>query len=285
MLAAAQAAGKSETLKQYAADYPLDPRKVPARTTSRRACARPSARCAWAAHAPHDDHPVGFGLLRLRADLHQHFYGARRSVGYVPFNSESLVTGKLFEDIRDAVHAQADPATSTTPSSSSTCACPPPAACRCNCCRRRQRRAHHRHRRAGLRRAHPRRSQGRAGRCDAAYARSEAEAGPVAAPRGGVSDKPTVTLLGEMFPADPVGIGAARTHGPGRRAGGAHARMARAVCRAGLRGGGRDPPLLHRQRARVPAAGRVSWARRRWATTAPKPGCRPSARPAACRRR
>jgi hypothetical protein len=33
-----------------------------------------------------------------------HFYGARRSVGYVPFNSESLVTGKLFEDIREAVH-------------------------------------------------------------------------------------------------------------------------------------------------------------------------------------
>jgi chlorophyllide a reductase subunit Y len=27
----------------------------------------------------------------------------------VPFNSESLVTGKLFEDIREAVHAQADP--------------------------------------------------------------------------------------------------------------------------------------------------------------------------------
>jgi 3,8-divinyl chlorophyllide a/chlorophyllide a reductase subunit Y len=38
-----------------------------------------------------------------------HFYGARRSVGYVPFNSESLVTGKLFEDIRDAVHELADP--------------------------------------------------------------------------------------------------------------------------------------------------------------------------------
>ena len=28
-----------------------------------------------------------------------HFYGARRSVGYVPFDSETLVTGKLFEDI------------------------------------------------------------------------------------------------------------------------------------------------------------------------------------------
>jgi chlorophyllide a reductase subunit Y len=39
------------------------------------------------------------------------------------------------------------------------------------------------------------------------YARAEAEAGPVAAPRTGRGDKPTVTLLGEMFPADPVGIG------------------------------------------------------------------------------
>ena len=29
----------------------------------------------------------------------------------------------------------------------------------------------------------------------------------MAAPRTGLSDKPTVTLLGEMFPADPVGIG------------------------------------------------------------------------------
>jgi hypothetical protein len=39
-----------------------------------------------------------------------HFYGARRSVGYVPFNSESLVTGKLYEDIREAVRQVADPA-------------------------------------------------------------------------------------------------------------------------------------------------------------------------------
>jgi 3,8-divinyl chlorophyllide a/chlorophyllide a reductase subunit Y len=30
-----------------------------------------------------------------------HFYGARRTVGYVPFDSETLVTGKLFEDIRE----------------------------------------------------------------------------------------------------------------------------------------------------------------------------------------
>jgi chlorophyllide a reductase subunit Y len=39
------------------------------------------------------------------------------------------------------------------------------------------------------------------------YARGEAESGPVSAPRNGVSDKPTITLLGEMFPVDPVGIG------------------------------------------------------------------------------
>ena len=39
------------------------------------------------------------------------------------------------------------------------------------------------------------------------YARTEAEQGPVLAPRGGVSDRPTVTLLGEMFPADPIVIG------------------------------------------------------------------------------
>jgi chlorophyllide a reductase subunit Y len=40
------------------------------------------------------------------------------------------------------------------------------------------------------------------------YARSEAEAGPVQRPRGGISARPTVTLLGEMFPADPMIIGA-----------------------------------------------------------------------------
>jgi chlorophyllide a reductase subunit Y len=38
------------------------------------------------------------------------------------------------------------------------------------------------------------------------YARKEVMAGPVAAPAVR-PDKPTITLLGEMFPADPVGIG------------------------------------------------------------------------------
>ncbi|MEL7345746.1 MAG: chlorophyllide a reductase subunit Y, partial [Pseudomonadota bacterium] len=39
------------------------------------------------------------------------------------------------------------------------------------------------------------------------YARKEIEAGPVQAPAAGPSDRPTVTLLGEMFPADPMMIG------------------------------------------------------------------------------
>ena len=40
------------------------------------------------------------------------------------------------------------------------------------------------------------------------FARNEAEHGPVTAPRGGRSDLPAVALVGEMFPADPVSIGA-----------------------------------------------------------------------------
>jgi chlorophyllide a reductase subunit Y len=39
------------------------------------------------------------------------------------------------------------------------------------------------------------------------YARTEAELGPVQAPDRERDDRPTVTLLGEMFPADPVVIG------------------------------------------------------------------------------
>jgi chlorophyllide a reductase subunit Y len=84
------------------------------------------------------------------------------------------------------------------------------------------------------------------------YARKEAEQGPVQAPRGGRSDEPTVTLVGEMFPADPVGSAChAGADGAGRRAGRADARMARALCRARLRRRRRDPPVLHRLVPRV----------------------------------
>jgi chlorophyllide a reductase subunit Y len=136
-----------------------------------------------------------------------HFYGARRSVGYVPFDSETLVTGKLFEDIREAVHELADPEVRRD--------------------RRHQPLRADRLRRAAAAAAEeingvriigidvpgfgvPTHAEAKDVLAGAmlAYARGEAEQGPVQAPRqGGRSDKPTVTLLGEMFPADPVGIG------------------------------------------------------------------------------
>ena len=111
MQAAAAAAGKSEILEQYKRDYPV---------------AGPEDGAG-----PHDQPQSmcpAFGSLRVGLRMRRtmsilsgsaccvygltftsHFYGARRSVGYVPFNSETLVTDKLFEDIRDAVHANADP--------------------------------------------------------------------------------------------------------------------------------------------------------------------------------
>jgi len=52
---------------------------------------------------------VAEGMVSLIGDA-RFVYDAYRREDYVPFNSETLVTGKLFEDIRDAVHAQADPA-------------------------------------------------------------------------------------------------------------------------------------------------------------------------------
>jgi chlorophyllide a reductase subunit Y len=137
-----------------------------------------------------------------------HFYGARRSVGYVPFNSETLVTGKLFEDIRDAVHAQAKAEdldaiviiNLCVPTASGVPLQLLPKAI------------------DGVRiigidvpgfgvPTHAEAKDVLAGAM-LRYARAEAEAGPVAAPRQGVSSKPTITLLGEMFPADPMVIGA-----------------------------------------------------------------------------
>ncbi|MEM7507313.1 MAG: chlorophyllide a reductase subunit Y, partial [Pseudomonadota bacterium] len=136
-----------------------------------------------------------------------HFYGARRSVGYVPFNSETLVTGKLFEDIRDSVHELADP--ERYDAIVVTNLCVPTASGvplrllpdQIN----------------GVRiigidvpgfgvPTHAEAKDVLAGAM-LNYARQEAEAGPVQAPAAGRDDRPTVTLLGEMFPADPMMIG------------------------------------------------------------------------------
>ncbi len=206
MLAAAESAGKSETLAQYARDYPLP-----------------------AGAGPHDQPQSmcpAFGSLRVGLRMRRtstilsgsaccvygltftsHFYGAKRSVGYVPFNSESLVTGKLFEDIRDAVYREADPDKYDAVVIINLCV-PTASGVPLQLLPKEIN---------GVRiigidvpgfgvPTHAEAKDVLAGAM-LKYARTEAEAGPVTAPRGGISSKPTVTLLGEMFPADPVGIG------------------------------------------------------------------------------
>ncbi len=206
LLAAAKSAGKSEVLDQYAKDYPKDPKAGPHD--------QPQSMCP------------AFGSLRVGLRMRRtatilsgsaccvygltftsHFYGAKRSVGYVPFNSESLVTGKLFEDIREAVHKEADPAkydaiviiNLCVPTASGVPLQILPKDIN------------------GVRiigidvpgfgvPTHAEAKDVLAGAM-LKYARNEVLAGPVQAPRTGRSDKPTIALLGEVFPADPVIIG------------------------------------------------------------------------------
>ena len=202
MLAAAQAAGKGGVLEQYAADYPKGPHDQPQSMCPAFGSLRVGLRMRRTQTILSGSACCVYGLT-----FTSHFYGARRSVGYVPFNSETLVTGKLFEDIRDAVHAQADPAqfdaivviNLCVPTASGVPLQLLPQTIN------------------GVRivgidvpgfgvPTHAEAKDVLAGAM-LKFARGEAEAGPVAAPRAGVSDKPAVTLLGEMFPADPIGIG------------------------------------------------------------------------------
>jgi chlorophyllide a reductase subunit Y len=137
-----------------------------------------------------------------------HFYGAKRTVGYVPFNSETLVTGKLFEDIRDAVHDTADPEQYDAIVVTNLCV-PTASGVPLQLLPKQIN---------GVRiigidvpgfgvPTHAEAKDILAGAM-LRYAREEAEMGPVQAPRGGASERPTVTLVGELFPADPIGINA-----------------------------------------------------------------------------
>ena len=206
MRAAAHAAGKSDVLDQYAKDYPVDAKAGPHD--------QPQSMCP------------AFGSLRVGLRMRRtatilsgsaccvygltftsHFYGARRSVGYVPFNSETLVTGKLFEDIRDAVHKEANPASYDAIVIINLCV-PTASGVPLKLLPKEIN---------GVRiigidvpgfgvPTHAEAKDVLAGAM-LKYARGEVEAGPVQAPKNARSGKPTVTLLGEMFPADPVGIG------------------------------------------------------------------------------
>lgn len=202
MRRAAQSAGKSATLDQYAKDYPVGPHDQPQSMCPAFGSLRVGLRMRRTATILSGSACCVYGLT-----FTSHFYGARRTVGYVPFSSETLVTGKLFEDIREAVYKLADPALYDTIVVTNLCV-PTASGVPLQLLPREIN---------GVRiigidvpgfgvPTHAEAKDVLAGAM-LKYARSEAEAGPVMAPRNGVATKPTVTLLGEMFPADPVGIG------------------------------------------------------------------------------
>ncbi len=199
---AARSAGASDILDQYAADYPQGPHDKPQSMCPAFGSLRVGLRMKRVATILSGSACCVYGLTFV-----SHFYGARRSVGYVPFNSESLVTGKLFEDIRESVHDIADP--EQYDAIVVTNLCVPTASGvplrllpdEIN----------------GVRivgidvpgfgvPTHAEAKDVLAGAM-LKYAREEIEAGPVAMPASGKSDRPTVSLLGEMFPADPMMIG------------------------------------------------------------------------------
>ena len=104
MAAQARASGNGAVLDQFAKDYPQGPHDRPESMCPAFGSLRVGLRMRRVATVLSGSACCVYGLTFV-----SHFYGARRSVGYVPFNSETLVTGKLFEDIRDSVHEMADP--------------------------------------------------------------------------------------------------------------------------------------------------------------------------------
>ncbi|NWG24361.1 MAG: chlorophyllide a reductase subunit Y [Pseudorhodoplanes sp.] len=202
MRRAAAAAGKSETLDRYAADYPAGPHDQPQSMCPAFGSLRVGLRMRRTATILSGSACCVYGLT-----FTSHFYGARRTVGYVPFNSETLVTGKLFEDIREAVFKTADPAKYDAIVITNLCV-PTASGVPLQLLPKEIN---------GVRiigidvpgfgiPTHAEAKDVLAGAM-LRYAREEVEQGPVQAPRAGRSERPTVTLLGEMFPADPVGIG------------------------------------------------------------------------------
>ena len=202
MLAAATAAGKGEVLEKLIADYPRGPHDQPQSMCPAFGSLRVGLRMRRVATILCGSACCVYGLT-----FTSRFYGARRSVGYVPFNSETLVRGQLYEDIREAVFETAKPADYDAVVIINLCV-PTASGVPLDLLPKQI---------DGVRiigidvpgfgvPTHAEAKDVLAGAMLRA-ARSEVEAGPVARPRGPRSDLPTVALIGELFPADPMSIG------------------------------------------------------------------------------
>ncbi|MCX7371270.1 MAG: chlorophyllide reductase subunit Y, partial [Alphaproteobacteria bacterium] len=201
MVEAARAAGKSDVMDRLAADYPRGPHDQPQSMCPAFGSLRVGLRMRRVATILSGSACCVYGLT-----FTSHFYGARRSVGYVPFNSETLVTGKLYEDIRDAVAQAADPKDVDAVVMINLCV-PTASGVPLHALPKEIN---------GVRiigidvpgfgvPTHAEAKDVLAGAM-LRTARLEAEAGPVARPRNFVEEERRVALVGELFPADPPGI-------------------------------------------------------------------------------
>ena len=200
--AAARAAGKGAAMDQLMRDYPRGPHDQPQSMCPAFGALRVGLRMRRTATILSGSACCVYGLT-----FTSHFYGARRSVGYVPFNSETLVKGQLYEDIRDAVYEMAKPAdydavvviNLCVPTASGVPLDRLPKVI------------------DGVRiigidvpgfgvPTHAEAKDVLAGAM-LRYARTEAEHGPVARPRQQAA-LPTVAVIGELFPGDPPGLSA-----------------------------------------------------------------------------
>ena len=200
--AAARAAGKGAAMDQLMRDYPRGPHDQPQSMCPAFGALRVGLRMRRTATILSGSACCVYGLT-----FTSHFYGARRSVGYVPFNSETLVKGQLYEDIRDAVYETAKPAdydavvviNLCVPTASGVPLDRLPKVI------------------DGVRiigidvpgfgvPTHAEAKDVLAGAM-LRYARTEAEHGPVARPRQQAA-LPTVAVIGELFPGDPPGLSA-----------------------------------------------------------------------------
>ena len=202
LLSAARAAGKSDVMDRLAADYPQGPHDQPQSMCPAFGALRVGLRMRRTATILSGSACCVYGLT-----FTAHFYGARRTVGYVPFNSESLVRGQLYEDIRDAVTELAKPEDYDCVVVINLCV-PTASGVPLDRLPRQI---------DGVRvigidvpgfgvPTHAEAKDVLAGAM-LKFARTEAEHGPVARPRTSNS-LPTVAVIGELFPGDPPGISA-----------------------------------------------------------------------------